>query len=45
VSIAIYDDVRDLNYAAAGQTSLALVGFAFVVLSLTYALQRRMAPP
>jgi molybdate transport system permease protein len=45
ISIAIYDDVRDLNYAAAGRASLLLVGFAFVVLTATYALQRRNGVP
>lgn len=42
ISIAIYDDVQALNYAAAGRTSLLLVVFAFAVLSITYALQRRI---
>jgi hypothetical protein len=31
-----------LNYAAAGETALFLLGFSFVVLSVTYALQRRV---
>jgi molybdate transport system permease protein len=44
LSIAIYDDVQALNYAAAGQTALLLVVFAFVVLCVTYALQRRVLP-
>jgi len=44
ISIVIYDDVIAMNYAAAGTTSLALVGFAFTVLCLTYALQRRVLP-
>lgn len=42
VSISIYDQVQSLNYAGAAQTSLFLMGFSFVVLALTYALQRRM---
>jgi molybdate transport system permease protein len=42
VSISIYDQVQALNYAAAWQTSLFLLGFSFVVLALTYSLQRRM---
>jgi molybdate transport system permease protein len=41
VSISIYDQVQALNYAAAWQTSLFLLGFSFTVLALTYALQRR----
>jgi molybdate transport system permease protein len=44
VSIAIYDDVQALNYEAARQTSLLLLGFAFAVLCLMYALQRRVLP-
>jgi molybdate transport system permease protein len=44
LSIAIYDDVQALKYEAAGQTALVLVGFAFTVLCLTYALQRRVLP-
>jgi molybdate transport system permease protein len=45
LSIAIYDDVQALNYAAAAQTSLWLVVFSFVALCLTYALQRRVLLP
>jgi molybdate transport system permease protein len=41
LSIAIYDDVQALNYQAAGQTSLVLLGFAYAALCVTYALQRR----
>lgn len=44
LSIAIYDNVQALDYAAAGRTSLLLVVFSFVVLSVTYALQRRVLP-
>ncbi len=44
ISISIYDDVQALNYSTAGQTSLLLVAFAFVVLSTTYALQKRVLP-
>jgi molybdate transport system permease protein len=40
VSISIYDHVQSLDYAAATQTSLFLLVVSFVVLSLTYALQR-----
>jgi molybdate transport system permease protein len=42
VSISIYDQVEALNYAAAWQTSLFLLGFSFTVLAITYALQRRV---
>jgi len=42
VSISIYDQVQALNYRGAAETSLFLMGFSFVVLALTYALQRRM---
>lgn len=41
VSISIYDEVQSLNYAAANQTSLALLLFAFAVLAVTYGLQRK----
>lgn len=41
LSVAIYDDVQALNYEQAGQTSLVLLVFAFVMLCITYALQRR----
>jgi molybdate transport system permease protein len=43
VSIAIYDDVQALNYDAAGKTALCLLAFSFVVLVLTYGLQRKHA--
>jgi molybdate transport system permease protein len=42
VSISIYDDVQALNYEAAGQTALFLLGISFAALALTYALQRRV---
>jgi molybdate transport system permease protein len=42
VSVAIYDEVQALNYAAAHQTSLFLLLISFAVLALTYALQRRV---
>jgi molybdate transport system permease protein len=42
VSISIYDQVQGLNYGAAAETSLFLVGVSFTVLALTYALQRRV---
>jgi molybdate transport system permease protein len=44
LSIAVYDDVQSQNYAAAGQTALALVAFAFTVLCATSALQGRRLP-
>jgi molybdate transport system permease protein len=42
VSIDIYDKAQSLDYAAANQTALALLVISFVVLSLVYALNRRM---
>jgi len=42
VSIAIYDDVQALNYTSAAHTSLLLLIFSFLVLSLVYALNRRI---
>ena len=44
LSIAIFDDVQALDYAAAGQTSLYLLAFSFSALCAVYLLQRRMAP-
>ena len=41
VSIAIYDHVESLNYAAAHHMSLLLLGFAFVVLLGMYLFNRR----
>src|SRR5262245_11948923 len=41
VSVAIYDEVQHLDYAAANQTALVLLGFSFGALAVTYALQRR----
>ena len=41
VSISIYDDVEAFNYARAGRTAALLLAFSFVVLALTYRLQRR----
>ena len=40
LSISIYDSVQALDYATAGVTAAALLIFSFVVLSLTYALQK-----
>jgi molybdate transport system permease protein len=42
ISIAIYDDVQALDYASANHTSLVLLIFSFVVLSITYSLNRKM---
>jgi len=43
VSVAIYDEVQALNYAAANTTALFLLGLSFVVLCVTYGLQHRVA--
>jgi molybdate transport system permease protein len=42
ISIAIYDNVQSLNYAAANRMALMLLAFSFVALSLTYAMNRRV---
>ena len=44
-SIAIYDAVQALDYESAGRTSLGLLVFSFLVLTLTYGLQRRVWNP
>jgi molybdate transport system permease protein len=41
VSISIYDDVQAFDYARAGRTAALLLAFSFLVLALTYRLQRR----
>lgn len=41
VSIAIYDEVQSLDYAAANGTALALLLFSFAVLSVVYGLNRK----
>ncbi|HSI92280.1 MAG TPA: molybdate ABC transporter permease subunit [Jiangellaceae bacterium] len=41
VSIAIYDSVQAFDYAAAGRTSLILLVFSLLVLTVTYSLRRR----
>lgn len=41
VSIAIYDQVETLNYAAAHRLSIVLIAFAFLVLFAMFALNRR----
>lgn len=45
ISIAIYEDVQLLNYEAAGQASLLLVAFSFLVLAVVYGLNRRVWRP
>lgn len=40
VSVSIYDHVQSLEYAAAGRTSLFLLVISFVVLAVTFALQK-----
>lgn len=41
ISISIYDHVQALDYGAARETAAVLLAFSFVVLAITYALQRR----
>ena len=38
----VADNVQSFNNVAAGETALVLLVFSFVVLSLVYALNRRM---
>jgi molybdate transport system permease protein len=40
ISVAIYDSVQSLDYAAAGNTAAVLLLISFTVLCVTYALQR-----
>ncbi len=42
ISIAIYDHVESLNYAAAHALSLTLLGFAFFILLAMYVVNRRL---
>lgn len=42
LSVAVYDDVQALDYAAAGRTALGLVVFSFLVLMVVQFLQRRV---
>jgi molybdate transport system permease protein len=44
LSIALYDDVQAQDYAAANQTALALIAFAFSVLCVSQAFRRRGGP-
>ena len=43
VSIDIYDRVQSLNYAAANQTALVLLGISFATMCVTYGFNRRPA--
>ena len=43
LSIDIYDQVQNLNYAAANKTALVLILIAFVLLSLVYSIHRRFS--
>lgn len=42
VSISIYDAVQSIDYAAANRMALLLLVFSFAVLSVTYAVNRRI---
>ena len=44
LAVAIYDDVQALDYAAAARSSVLLVAFAFLVMSVLHVLQRRTTP-
>ncbi|HVK39096.1 MAG TPA: molybdate ABC transporter permease subunit [Candidatus Kapabacteria bacterium] len=44
LSIAIYDNVQSMNYAAANRSALVLLGVAFVVMWITTVLGRRRMP-
>jgi len=46
VSISIYDSVQTMDYETAGRTAAVLLIISFIVLSITYALQKdfRLAP-
>ncbi|EON77385.1 Molybdenum transport system permease protein ModB [Lunatimonas lonarensis] len=41
VSVAIYNEVEAMNYAQANQYSMLLVGFSFLVLAITYYVNRQ----
>jgi molybdate transport system permease protein len=41
ISIHVYDEVQSMDYASAGMTSLVLLVFSFLVLSLVYSLTPR----
>jgi molybdate transport system permease protein len=42
VSIDIYDKVQTSNYAAANETALLLLALAFAILSIVYAVNRKV---
>jgi molybdate transport system permease protein len=42
ISVSIYDSVQALDYGTAWQTSLLLLAVSFVILAITYALQRNV---
>jgi molybdate transport system permease protein len=42
ISIAIYDDVQALDYTSANYTALLLLAFSFAILSILYAVNRKM---
>jgi molybdate transport system permease protein len=42
VSIDIYDRVQALDYAAASETALVLLGISFAAMCLVYGINRRM---
>jgi len=44
-SIAVFDQVQALDYAAAGRTALLLLGVSFGVLALTYGLRHARRLP
>ncbi len=44
ISIAIYDQVQALDYAAANRAALLLLVISFLILSLVYGLNRRISP-
>lgn len=44
LSVVLYDQVQAMDYTAAHATALGLLGFAFLTLSVVYALQRRVLP-
>ena len=45
IAVAIYDDVQALNYEAATRASALLLIFSMIVLTVTYALERRVVRP
>jgi molybdate transport system permease protein len=45
LSVALYDQVQALDYAAAHRTALLLLTFAFAILAMLFASQRRVPQP